>query len=266
MFGATPPPQDEETPFYPRSPYGAAKVYAYWMTRNYREALRPVRRQRHPVQPRVAAARRDVRDPQDHPRGGADPGRARGARSTSATSTPSATGATRRSTSRACGGCCRPTSRTTTCSRRAATSPSATSCVTAFEHVGLDWEKHVRFDERYLRPTEVDALIGDAGKAERRAGLEGDRRHRAARPDHGRRRHRDARARGQALDRPASARGLAGARVVMTTGAPTGRPLDPASTIYVAGHRGLVGSAIVRAPRAGRVRRHRGPYARPSST
>ena len=38
MFGATPPPQDEETPFYPRSPYGAAKVYAYWMTRNYREA------------------------------------------------------------------------------------------------------------------------------------------------------------------------------------------------------------------------------------
>jgi GDPmannose 4,6-dehydratase len=38
MFGATPPPQDESTPFYPRSPYGAAKVYAYWMTRNYREA------------------------------------------------------------------------------------------------------------------------------------------------------------------------------------------------------------------------------------
>jgi GDPmannose 4,6-dehydratase len=38
MFGATPPPQDEETPFYPRSPYGAAKLYSYWMTRNYREA------------------------------------------------------------------------------------------------------------------------------------------------------------------------------------------------------------------------------------
>src|SRR3954468_22261325 len=38
MFGATPPPQDESTPFYPRSPYGAAKVYAYWVTRNYREA------------------------------------------------------------------------------------------------------------------------------------------------------------------------------------------------------------------------------------
>src|SRR3954453_3741944 len=38
MFGATPPPQNEETPFYPRSPYGVAKVYAYWATRNYREA------------------------------------------------------------------------------------------------------------------------------------------------------------------------------------------------------------------------------------
>lgn len=38
MFGASPPPQDESTPFYPRSPYGAAKVYAYWMTKNYREA------------------------------------------------------------------------------------------------------------------------------------------------------------------------------------------------------------------------------------
>ncbi|MCW2634767.1 MAG: GDP-mannose 4,6-dehydratase, partial [Blastococcus sp.] len=38
MFGASPPPQDEDTPFYPRSPYGVAKVYAYWATRNYREA------------------------------------------------------------------------------------------------------------------------------------------------------------------------------------------------------------------------------------
>ncbi len=38
MFGGTPPPQNEETPFYPRSPYGAAKLYSYWMTKNYREA------------------------------------------------------------------------------------------------------------------------------------------------------------------------------------------------------------------------------------
>lgn len=37
MFGAAPPPQDETTPFCPRSPYAAAKVYAYWMARMYRE-------------------------------------------------------------------------------------------------------------------------------------------------------------------------------------------------------------------------------------
>jgi GDPmannose 4,6-dehydratase len=37
MFGATPPPQNEKTPFHPRSPYAASKVYAYWMAVNYRE-------------------------------------------------------------------------------------------------------------------------------------------------------------------------------------------------------------------------------------
>lgn len=37
MFGNAPPPQNENTPFCPRSPYAAAKVYAYWMTVNYRE-------------------------------------------------------------------------------------------------------------------------------------------------------------------------------------------------------------------------------------
>src|SRR5207248_279879 len=38
MFGASPPPQNENTPFYPRSPYGCAKVYAYWIGVNFREA------------------------------------------------------------------------------------------------------------------------------------------------------------------------------------------------------------------------------------
>jgi GDPmannose 4,6-dehydratase len=38
MFGASPPPQNEATPFYPRSPYGCAKVYSYWIGVNYREA------------------------------------------------------------------------------------------------------------------------------------------------------------------------------------------------------------------------------------
>ena len=38
LFGASPPPQSETTPFHPRSPYAAAKLYAYWITVNYREA------------------------------------------------------------------------------------------------------------------------------------------------------------------------------------------------------------------------------------
>ncbi|MBX6321903.1 MAG: GDP-mannose 4,6-dehydratase [Rhodospirillaceae bacterium] len=38
LYGSTPPPQDETTPFHPRSPYGVAKLYGYWITVNYREA------------------------------------------------------------------------------------------------------------------------------------------------------------------------------------------------------------------------------------
>jgi GDPmannose 4,6-dehydratase len=38
MFGLAKPPQDENTPFYPRSPYAVAKTFAYWITKNYREA------------------------------------------------------------------------------------------------------------------------------------------------------------------------------------------------------------------------------------
>ena len=46
--------RSETTPFYPRSPYAAAKLYAYWITVNYREAYGMLRLQRHPLQPRVA--------------------------------------------------------------------------------------------------------------------------------------------------------------------------------------------------------------------
>ena len=42
----------------------------------------------------------------------------------------------------------------------------------AFAHVGLDWEKHVRFDERYLRPAEVDALLGDPARPSEQLGWE----------------------------------------------------------------------------------------------
>ena len=73
MFGATPPPQNETTPFHPRSPYGVAKVPPTG-SRSTTAKLRHVRQQRDPLQPRVAAPRRDVRHAQDHPRAGPDPG------------------------------------------------------------------------------------------------------------------------------------------------------------------------------------------------
>jgi GDPmannose 4,6-dehydratase len=44
----------------------------------------------------------------------------------------------------------------------------------AFGHAGLDWQEHVKFDDRYLRPTEVDSLIGDPSKAAERLGWKPD--------------------------------------------------------------------------------------------
>ena len=58
---------NEKSPFYPRSPYGVAKIYSFWAAKNYREAYGSAHFQRHPLQPRERTARRDLRDPQDHP-------------------------------------------------------------------------------------------------------------------------------------------------------------------------------------------------------
>jgi GDPmannose 4,6-dehydratase len=43
-------------------------------------------------------------------------------------------------------------------------------CEIAFAHAGLDWEQHVAIDQRFLRPAEVDLLVGDASKAHRELG------------------------------------------------------------------------------------------------
>ena len=103
MFGMIQEPvQSERTPFYPRSPYGVAKLYAHWMTVNYRESFGLHAVQRHPVQPRKPAPRHRVRHPQGHGRRRthqAGPGR-RSFRW--ATSTRRATGATPATTSRPC--------------------------------------------------------------------------------------------------------------------------------------------------------------------
>jgi GDPmannose 4,6-dehydratase len=165
MFGAAPPPQNESTPFHPRSPYGAAKVYAYWVARNYREAhglfavngilfnhesprrgetfvTRKITR----AVAAIAAGQQDelylgnldaIRD------WGYAPEYVEAMWRMLQVDEPDdyvvATG--------------------TPCSVREFVQ-------IAFEHAGLDWDRYVRFDERYLRPAEVDALIGDASKAE----------------------------------------------------------------------------------------------------
>ena len=164
MFGATPPPQDEKTPFYPRSPYGAAKVYSYWMTRNYREAYgmfavngilfnheSPRRGETfvtRKITRSVARIKSGLEDTlfMGNIEAGRDWGYApeyvdamwRMLQQNEPEDFVVATG----------------------------TSYTVRDFLKfAFEHAGLDWEKHVRFDDRYLRPTEVDSLIGDPSKA-----------------------------------------------------------------------------------------------------
>ena len=67
LFGkAQETPQTEQTAFYPRSPYGVSKLYAHWITINFRESYGPVRLRGHSLQSRVAAPRARVRHPQNH--------------------------------------------------------------------------------------------------------------------------------------------------------------------------------------------------------
>jgi GDPmannose 4,6-dehydratase len=164
MFGSTPPPQNETTPFHPRSPYGAAKMYAYWTTVNYREAYgmfavngilfnhesprrgetfvtrkvtRAVARIKAGLQDRLYLGNLDaIRD------WGYAPEYVDAMWRMLQHDQPSdyvvATGV-----------------------------PSTVRQFvdTAFAHAGLDVAGHVRYDPKYERPSEVDALIGDASKA-----------------------------------------------------------------------------------------------------
>jgi GDPmannose 4,6-dehydratase len=164
MFGATPPPQSETTVFYPRSPYGAAKLYSHWVTVNYREAYdlfavsgilfnhesprrgetfvtrkitRAVARIQAGMQDKLYLGNLDaVRD------WGYAPeyveGMWRMLQHDEPTDFVLATG-------------------------RGATVREFASA--AFGRAGLDWEEHVTLDSAYHRPTEVDALIGDPSKA-----------------------------------------------------------------------------------------------------
>lgn len=164
MFGASPPPQNEYTPFHPRSPYGAAKVYSYWITRNYREAHgiyavngilfnheSPRRGPTFVTRKIARAAARISAGLQEHLHlGNLDavrdwgyaPEYVEGMWRMLQADQPgdyvlaNGTAYTVRDFARFC-----------------------------FDHVNLDWRQHVRFDRSYLRPSEVDALVGDPGKA-----------------------------------------------------------------------------------------------------
>ncbi|MEU6444745.1 GDP-mannose 4,6-dehydratase [Streptomyces sp. NPDC047046] len=164
MFGATPPPQNEGTPFHPRSPYGAAKVYAYWATVNYREAYdmfavngilfnheSPRRGETFVTRKITRAVARIKAGLQEHLYlGNLDAVRDWGY-------APEYVEAMWRMLQHD-----EPTDYVV------ATGVPATVrqfTETAFAHAGLDWNAHVRYDAKYERPSEVDALIGDASKA-----------------------------------------------------------------------------------------------------
>jgi GDPmannose 4,6-dehydratase len=169
MFGAAPPPQNEQTPFVPRSPYAAAKVYAHWMTVNYREGYglfacngilfnhesprrgetfvsrkitKAVARIKHGLQAKVYLgnldAKRDWGFAGDY---------VEAMWMMMQQDKPDdyviATGETH---------------------------TVRELLDEAFGYAGLDWTKHVEVDPRYYRPTEVDVLLGDASKARKKFG------------------------------------------------------------------------------------------------
>jgi GDPmannose 4,6-dehydratase len=164
MFGATPPPQNETTPFHPRSPYGCAKVMAYWTTVNYREAYglhavngilfnheSPRRGETFVTRKITRAVARIRAGLQEHLYlGNLDAVRDWGY-------APEYVEAMWRMLQRD-----EPDDYVVATGVAATVRDFLTA---AFGAAGLDWERHVRFDPKYERPTEVDALIGDASKA-----------------------------------------------------------------------------------------------------
>ena len=171
MFGSSPPPQDEDTPFHPRSPYGVAKMFAYWTTVNYRESY-------------GIFATNGILMNHESPRRGE-------------------TFVTRkitRAVARIQAGlqdelylgnlaACRdwgyaPEYVEAMWMMLQHDEPDDFVIATgeshsirefaqlAFAHVGLDWERYVKVDPRYYRPAEVDFLRGNAAKAKRILGWE----------------------------------------------------------------------------------------------
>ncbi|MEI5034909.1 GDP-mannose 4,6-dehydratase [Streptomyces sp. S1A(2023)] len=164
MFGASPPPQNENTSFHPRSPYSVAKVYAYWATVNYREAYgmfavngilfnheSPRRGETFVTRKITRGVARIKAGLQDRLHlGNLDAVRDWGY-------APEYVDAMWRMLQ-----CDTPDDYVVATGEGVSVRQFVEF---AFEHAGLDWREHVRYDPKYERPSEVDALIGDASKA-----------------------------------------------------------------------------------------------------
>jgi GDPmannose 4,6-dehydratase len=172
MFGKVQAvPQTETTPFWPRSPYAVAKVYAYWATVNYRESYgmhtsngilfnhESPRRGETFVTRKITRAVAHIKKglQKDLYLGNLDAKRDWGY-------APEYVEGMWRMLQHAEGD-----------DYVLATNETHTVrefCEAAFAHVGLNWEEFVRYDERYERPAEVDLLIGSPAKAKEKLGWE----------------------------------------------------------------------------------------------
>ena len=166
LYGSTPPPQNEESKFRPRSPYASAKLMAYWSTVNYREAFgihatngilfnhESPRRGETFVTRKITRAVAAIKAGEQKKLylGNLDAIRDWGYAKEYVESMwlmlqqPESSDYV------------------------VATGEGATVrdfVSVAFNHANLDWEEFVEVDAKYLRPTEVNALIGDPSKAER---------------------------------------------------------------------------------------------------
>lgn len=169
MFGNSPPPQNENTPFRPRSPYAAAKVYAYWMTVNYREAYdlfacngilfnheSPRRGETFVTRKITIAAARIKLGVQDKLYlGNLDAKRDWGY----AKDYVEAMWLMLQQDE--------PDDYVIATSE---THSVREFLEETFNYLGLDWRDHVEIDPKYFRPTEVDSLAGDSSKARKKLG------------------------------------------------------------------------------------------------
>jgi GDPmannose 4,6-dehydratase len=164
LYGSTPPPQNEESPFHPRSPYAAAKLMAYWCTVNYREGY-------------GMHATNGILFNHESPR--------RGETFVTRKITRAVAEITKGSKKKLFLGNLDAVrdwgyakeyvesmwlmlQRDKPSDYVVATGVGATVkdfAEAAFSHAGLNWKDHIEVDKKYIRPTEVDALIGDPSKA-----------------------------------------------------------------------------------------------------